>query len=148
MKKIDLGQTISILANIGVIAGIVFLGVELQQNNQLLRNQARFVLTDNIHAGNRNRAQDAELMDVRVKAINGETLSQAEILRLSADSSAVLANWVWEYEQYQLGLIDALPAYHRYIEEYPFFIEHYERVKEGLDPGFVQYMDENVVNER
>ncbi len=27
MKKIDLGQTITILANIGVIAGIVFLEV-------------------------------------------------------------------------------------------------------------------------
>jgi hypothetical protein len=31
MKKIDLGQTIAIFANIGVIAGIVFLSVELQQ---------------------------------------------------------------------------------------------------------------------
>ena len=35
MTKIDLGRTISILANIGVIAGIVFLGLELQQNNVL-----------------------------------------------------------------------------------------------------------------
>jgi hypothetical protein len=26
MKKLDLGQTITILSNIGVIAGIVFLG--------------------------------------------------------------------------------------------------------------------------
>ena len=30
LKKIDLGQTISILANVGVIAGIVFLAVELR----------------------------------------------------------------------------------------------------------------------
>ena len=37
MKKIDLGQSITMLANIGVIAGIVFLAVELQQNNELLR---------------------------------------------------------------------------------------------------------------
>ncbi len=32
MKKIDLGQTISILANFGVIAGIVFLGLEIRQS--------------------------------------------------------------------------------------------------------------------
>jgi len=32
MKKIDLGQTIQTLANLGVIAGIVFLAMELQQN--------------------------------------------------------------------------------------------------------------------
>jgi len=41
MKKIELGQTISILANLGVIAGIVFLGLELQQNNTLLNAQIR-----------------------------------------------------------------------------------------------------------
>ena len=32
MKKIDLSQSIVILANIGVIAGIVFLAVEIRQN--------------------------------------------------------------------------------------------------------------------
>ncbi len=37
MKKLDLGQTIGILANLGVIAGIVFLGYKLRQNNLLLR---------------------------------------------------------------------------------------------------------------
>ena len=35
-KKIDLGQTIGILANAGVIAGIVLLGMELRQNNELV----------------------------------------------------------------------------------------------------------------
>ncbi len=36
MNKINLGQTITILANLGVIAGIVFLGLELRQNNELV----------------------------------------------------------------------------------------------------------------
>ncbi len=40
MKKLDLSQTIGILANLGVIAGIVFLGVELRQNNDLLEADA------------------------------------------------------------------------------------------------------------
>ena len=42
MKKIDIGQTITILANVGVIAGIVFLAFELRQNNSLLAAQASF----------------------------------------------------------------------------------------------------------
>ena len=46
MKKLDLGQTITILANIGVIAGIVFLGLEIRQNNELMAAEARYkVLT-------------------------------------------------------------------------------------------------------
>ena len=32
MKKINLGQLIGILANLGVIAGIVFLAFELEQS--------------------------------------------------------------------------------------------------------------------
>jgi hypothetical protein len=36
MKKIDLGQTIGILANVGVIAGIVVLIVEINQNEESL----------------------------------------------------------------------------------------------------------------
>ena len=41
MRKINNGQTVSILANIGVIAGILFLVVELAQNNEFLGAQVR-----------------------------------------------------------------------------------------------------------
>ena len=37
MKNIDLGQTIGILANIGVVASIIFLGVELRDSGTLAR---------------------------------------------------------------------------------------------------------------
>jgi len=40
MKKIDLGQTVAVLANVGVIAGIIFLAIEVQQNTRQLRNQS------------------------------------------------------------------------------------------------------------
>jgi len=40
MKKIDLGQPLGIVANLGVIASIVFLGAELRQNNAIARTDA------------------------------------------------------------------------------------------------------------
>ena len=40
MKKIELGQMITVLANIGVIAGILFLGYELRQNTLVSRAAA------------------------------------------------------------------------------------------------------------
>ena len=43
MKKIELGQTITILATFGVIVGIAFLAVELAQNNELLELDFRYV---------------------------------------------------------------------------------------------------------
>ena len=41
MKKIDLGQAINTLANVGVITGIVFLGFELRQNQTVGRAATR-----------------------------------------------------------------------------------------------------------
>ena len=42
MKKINLGLTISILANVGVIFGIGFLAVEIQQSTLAQESQMRF----------------------------------------------------------------------------------------------------------
>lgn len=76
MKKFDIGQTIGILANIGVIAGIVFLALELRQNNELL-----------VHDAQRSRAQSfrenmgvmAENAEIYVKDLNGETTHSCRI---------------------------------------------------------------------
>ena len=40
LKKLDLSQGITILANLGVIAGIVFLALELRQNNALMGHRS------------------------------------------------------------------------------------------------------------
>ena len=41
MKNIDLGRTLNTLSNVGVIAGIIFLAVELNQNNEFLELEAK-----------------------------------------------------------------------------------------------------------
>jgi hypothetical protein len=41
MNKGNLSETLHLLANLGVIAGIVFLGVEQSQNNDLTEMEAR-----------------------------------------------------------------------------------------------------------
>lgn len=41
MKKFDLGQSLNTLANVGVIAGIIFLAYELNQNNEFLELEAK-----------------------------------------------------------------------------------------------------------
>jgi hypothetical protein len=41
---LDIGQIVTIGANIGVIAGLIFLAMEIRQNNKLLAAQARYSL--------------------------------------------------------------------------------------------------------
>jgi hypothetical protein len=50
MKKIDPGQIAQWLANIGVIAGIVFLGIEIQQNTRSVEVSAYQELVGQINA--------------------------------------------------------------------------------------------------
>ena len=68
MKKIDLGQTITILANLGVIAGIVFLAVELRQNNALLQAQSRSDQNDRIISNVEAVYQNTDLATAVAKA--------------------------------------------------------------------------------
>lgn len=103
MKKIDLGQAIQIVANLGVIAGIVFLAVELRQNNSLLEAEASRGLFENrasYFGGIRNSPELAEFL---VKVAAGQDLSEADELRLVAHHHASLINWEWEYGEYLAG---------------------------------------------
>ena len=45
IKKFDLSQTISILANLGIIASIVFLALQINQATRVARLEARVELT-------------------------------------------------------------------------------------------------------
>ncbi len=82
MKKIDLGQTVTILANVGVIAGIVFLAVELQQNNELLRVEVELSRNETTAELFITVAESPELATVLAKYQRDEELTPAEQLQL------------------------------------------------------------------
>ena len=74
MKKIDLGQTITILANVGVIVGIVFLAIELRQNNELLGQQARIASNEQWIASLEGLLDDPGLISTPLVRMNKNTL--------------------------------------------------------------------------
>ena len=54
MKKLDLGSLLGVLANIGVLVGVLLLVLELSQNTQQLRLQLEFDAHQNIFENNRD----------------------------------------------------------------------------------------------
>jgi hypothetical protein len=68
MQKIDLGQVITVLANIGVIAGIAFLALELRQANQIAIASAEMDIRDNFSSLNESFYSDNDLAELLVKA--------------------------------------------------------------------------------
>ena len=98
MKKIDFGQSITILANLGVIAGIVFLGVELNQNQQTLEQQLSLDLLTGRDAAverfNGFRSQLLEnpyLIPVWNKGRSDEPLTDEELEQFEL----LCANYIW-----------------------------------------------------
>ncbi len=103
MQKIDLGQTVGILANIGVIAGIVFLGIELQQNNALLAAEFRASSLSN-RLSLREKALDPQIAELLVRAYEGAELSAAERVQLGTINMMQLELWEWTDDECALGL--------------------------------------------
>ena len=92
MKKPDLGQTISILANVGVIAGIVFLGFELRQNQQMMMAQTRNEIARlDIELQQVNREVNQASLIVRAAA--GEQMTDVESFQLNRWADVTLMHW-------------------------------------------------------
>jgi hypothetical protein len=107
MKKIDLGQTIQLLANLGVIAGIVFLAVEARQNRELLEVQVKLLRADADYNYYQARAQnrqmiatDPEYAEFWTKVVlSNNATTEVEKVRLQAHIEATILGWQYEYGQ-------------------------------------------------
>jgi len=149
LKKLDLGQTISILANVGVIAGIVFLAVEVQQNNELLATQARYERDAIARSGNLRFIENPELIRVTVKVQNSEPLTQEEALLLETSCILTLQNYSIIFREYRNGLLDErfLPGGGTF-RRCPGWEALWNQQKQNYDPEFIQWAEENIVIER
>lgn len=106
MRKMDLGQTVNTLANLGVIAGIVFLALELIQNREMMRAQTRNDLAQGAIGVITLTATNRDLADVLVRANEGETLTPAEDWMFVSRTEAVFRYFENVHYQYRQGLYD------------------------------------------
>lgn len=111
MKKLDLGQTVNTLANLGVIAGIIFLVIEMQQNNALLANQARSELADRRARFIEMMIQYPDVSELLTKVANGQELTTAEQLRFDQLGRRLFASWESQFLEVEQGTVplDSLP---------------------------------------
>lgn len=150
MKRADVGQTINTLANVGVIAGIIFLAIEIQQNNALLGAQAR---TDRVgirlDAGDQ-LVSNPHLLDAIVKDRAGELLTSSEELMLEEWYLATLVRLQYVFVENQEGLIEDI---YMPIEGWAAMIAREPGMQRAwaefsgseLRPDFVQFMEERVL---
>ena len=127
MKKLDLGQSVTLLANVGVIAGILFLAMELRQNNEMIRGQTRSQIARDMVDLFQTNMNDSDYADVLLRGNSGEELSELERYQYERHRSA----WFSYFENvvYQHG-IDL-------YDDEEFFVQ-INRIRGDIDsnPGF------------
>ena len=141
---------ITLVANVGVLAGIVFLAFEIRQNNELLSVQASYAQF-NIVRERRTRLIEnvGGLADLVTRQTNGEELSETDFQRLLLNWLDIVDSWEWQYRENRAG---RLPDDVMNIEDwqialrlYPALREQYERTKPRRDQDFLRFMDERVL---
>jgi hypothetical protein len=151
LKSIDWVQAIGVLADVGVIAGIVFLALQISQGNELLQSEASIVHVEMRSGGIRETGRDREHLETLQKARDGEEASSVELLSLDFHCWSILVNWEWEYAQYEEGSLEILhhPPRLRWrpvVNYYTLLRDSWAKHKRTLSPEFVRYMAEQVLN--
>ena len=156
MKKIELGQAIGIIANLGVIAGIIFLGVELRQNNAFLQAQAGYALSQNRANNNELLKSSPQFAALLVKLERGEQLTREEQYQEHGIYMSFFTNWAWEYGEFRANRLNdaqlpvtvwrALANGHGPIPT-PRIRETWESSKAYLNSEFVEFMEAEIFGE-
>jgi len=108
MKKIDLGQTITILANLGVIASLVFLGMQVRQEAAASRAATFQQLKDSWVQTNLAEATSVDLANAfeTAQTQGWEETSSVERRLLSGYIRTLFHNWSNAYYHYEDGTLD------------------------------------------
>ena len=130
-------------ANIAVVAGIVFLGLELRQNNELLKFEAGSVYFQNRVWGVDKTLDNPEFSRILFKARAGGELDDFEAYQVRRYYRRIFLGFNWEYSQAEAGRLELIPhtRWREIIKESRYAVAEWEWATENLlTPEFVQYM--------
>ena len=147
MKSFDLGQFVQTLANVGVIAGIVFLAFELRQNNELMEAEARFNRVAVSREAYNILSTNRELAEIYVKVNNNESLTEVEHFRFRSSQMRFLINMEWIYREMPVDSPER-----RYAERTMISAMSYELRRQifldnthRFDEDFVSWVEDNIL---
>lgn len=109
MKKFDMGQAISLIANLGVIASIVFLGLELRITNDQARISTSQEMNRSLTEYQLELAGDPIKLDTYVRGLRDfDSLDDVEQARFDFLMRALLERVTMAISARESGLVETL----------------------------------------
>lgn len=101
----SLNKWLTLISNVAVVAGIVFLGLEINQANELAKANAFSMRINNIDQQGREYALSPDLAELQFKWVsNGlQSLTAAERDRLRSWERARMERFQGQFDQYERG---------------------------------------------
>lgn len=150
MKISSVNEGFSIIANIGVIASIVFLAVELQQNTNMMESQTRNSIVENqlsFYERGILNSEFAEVANRLRREPDAYPDGSTEYFQYQLFVLSQLRMWENEFFQFQKGLFEA-DEFDARTNTWRFNIgltsirEAWERQQDQFAPSFRDYLNE------
>ena len=148
MKKIDLGRSVGVLANLGVLAGILLVVFELNQNREMMRAQTRHDISSEFVGIMISVANNEQLANLIRRGDLGEELTFDEQYRYERYTRGMFRYWENVHYQYRLGLYDELEfvkqraAWQAYLARSKGGVARWCSVRDQFSPDYRREMDE------
>ena len=148
MKPRELNDWLGVVTNLGVIAGLVLVAYEIQQNNELLIQESRYNMVQNQKDWSQFLTSDEQIFNL-ITVASGEELTVAENARRYSILLGNLQTWQWEWEQSRTGLLGTtdVPVQAFRTLWVNFKIErNWQQLRIALNPDFVKFMENEIAN--
>lgn len=99
-------EWMNLSASIAVILGIVFLGLEIRQNTEMMKSQTRDSISEKQMMFSEWVATESELAEAISKANSGQVMTPAEGVQYAYFLAGVWREWENSYYQFQQGLFE------------------------------------------
>ena len=150
MKNMSFDKTIQIISNVGVIAGIAFLAVEISQNNQLLQTQTSLIMVENRTDFRDAIWSDRELAELAYSERNGDALDPVDQFRADMLQERTLIQIEWQYQQWAGGALPDAPVdfwRRNYRADPRRTVETFNRLKPSLSADFVEFFEQQILQD-
>ena len=147
MKISAVNESVSLIANIGVIASIVFLGLEMQQNTAMMQSQTRNSIVENQLGLYELAIENAELHDIVDRLNSDLDVELTELRQIGFWTMSQFRMWENEFFQHEIGLFgseefEARVNWWRFVMGFDYALEQWQGSQEQFAPDFRIYMTE------
>ena len=143
---------LSLIASVGILAGLVLVAIELNQNTDQLRLQLVFQTTQKLFENNRDLLGENPTPTIAKSITNPEDLTYEEFLIASSFVLNQLNEWEDRYFIHEAGLISDRD-WKRHIDENigwtlgNRFAQAYWKISKSVfEPEFAQFVDQALTN--